>query len=281
MKLRAFTGTVSIFAWYMQVRLLAMKLSEAKSNGSSSNNSSSNSSSHHSMSSLSDPVTPLLSSAIMLSNSTKLNSLQEEVGSFGGGENDLRAYLEAVVKDESKLDEVCDRLEGITLRERAQRELNAQLLSTIAGLKGTIQVYCRIRPHSDKERQQDRVVESGKNVSPASVSRGVQALGVTEVGVYDTYNQSWRSFPFDRVWGQETTQAELFLEIEPLALSVVDGDPCCIMAYGQTGSGKTYTMHGDGEKNLGISYRTMHKIFTLLELHRSKHAKVCVCVCEC
>lgn len=37
---------------------------------------------------------------------------------------------------------------------------------------------------------------------------------------------------------------DLFLEIEPLALAVVDGYNSCIFAYGQTGSGKTYTMHG-------------------------------------
>ena len=36
----------------------------------------------------------------------------------------------------------------------------------------------------------------------------------------------------------------MFLEIEPLALAVVDGFNSCIFAYGQTGSGKTYTMHG-------------------------------------
>lgn len=222
-----------------------------------------------------DTVTPLASSAIMLSSSTKLHQLKEESG--WNGKEEIREYLEEVVhgKDSDKLEEVCERLDNLNSRERAQRELNGHLLSTIALMKGTIQVYCRIRPYSDKERLQDnRSESSNKNLSPASVGRGVQALGVTEVGVYDTYNQSWRGFPFDRVWGPETSQVDLFLEIEPLALSVVDGEPCCILAYGQTGSGKTYTMHGDGEQQLGISYRTVHKIFTLLDLHRSQHAKV-------
>lgn len=56
----------------------------------------------------------------------------------------------------------------------------------------------------------------------------------------------------------------MFVDIEPLALSVVDGFNVSIIAYGQTGSGKTYTMNGV-ESEPGISYRTMNKIFQLLE----------------
>lgn len=46
---------------------------------------------------------------------------------------------------------------------------------------------------------------------------------------------------FDRVWGPEASQSDVFFDVEALALSVVDGFNTCIMAYGQTSSGKTYT----------------------------------------
>jgi kinesin family protein C2/C3 len=69
------------------------------------------------------------------------------------------------------------------------------------------------------------------------------------------------------VWGQDQSQQSVFQDVEPLALSVVDGFNACIFAYGQTGSGKTFTMEGTAENNqYGISYRTIQKIFHLLKL---------------
>lgn len=60
-------------------------------------------------------------------------------------------------------------------------------------------------------------------------------------------------------------------KVEPLALSAADGMNACIFAYGQTGSGKTHTMIGDakGGDMAGISYRTMNKLFEVLD-HRQQ-----------
>lgn len=40
-----------------------------------------------------------------------------------------------------------------------------------------------------------------------------------------------------------------------------------ILTYGQTGSGKSFTINGYG-KQFGLSYRTLHKLFEILELKR-------------
>ena len=70
------------------------------------------------------------------------------------------------------------------------------------------------------------------------------------------------NFDFDRVFGHQSTQEEVFDEVSQLVQSAIDGYNVCIFAYGQTGSGKTYTMEGDENmEKLGIIPKTITKIF--------------------
>ncbi|KAL7518502.1 hypothetical protein ACHAWX_003323 [Stephanocyclus meneghinianus] len=135
----------------------------------------------------------------------------------------------------------------------AQKTHNAELLTRILKLQGNIQVCCRVRPMSMDESQK-------------GYREVAQALSETELGCFDERTKTWKSYAFDKVWGPETRQRDVFQDVEPMALSVVDGYNACIFAYGQTGSGKTYTMEGDKAKNqYGISQRTIHKVFSMLE----------------
>ena len=167
--------------------------------------------------------------------------------------DDEMARLKKVIesKDPNKM---VEELKSLEKRYNGQKEYNAQLLSKMLHLQGNIQVYCRVRPMGMNEIQKGQ-----KSV--------VEALSETEIGCFDNRSNKWKSFVFDRVWGPDQSQLSVFQDVEPLALSVVDGFNACIFAYGQTGSGKTFTMEGTRENNqYGISYRTIQKIFHLLNI---------------
>jgi hypothetical protein len=44
-------------------------------------------------------------------------------------------------------------------------------------------------------------------------------------------------YEYERVFGPQSTQMEVFDAVQPLCVSILDGYNVCIFAYGQTGSG--------------------------------------------
>jgi len=189
--------------------------------------------------------------------STSMSRLSSLASSEGGGVLDAKSKVMEVIESG---DPALMKDELLTLEKKcnAQRDYNNQLLSKMLNLQGNIQVFCRIRPMSLNEIQ-----KGCKTV--------VDPLSETELGCFDSRTNQWKSFAFDRVWGPDQTQQGIFQDVEPIALSVVDGFNACIFAYGQTGSGKTFTMEGVEENNQrGISYRTIQKIFHLLALKQQQ-----------
>jgi hypothetical protein len=118
----------------------------------------------------------------------------------------------------------------------------AHLLQKLQAVKGNIQVVCRARPPSAQERVLADAEEtgggsgSGSGVGGMGMSGGKICVDVTddnEVCCYDRRADSWKSFVFDRVWPVDATQGEVFADVEPLVLSVVEGYNTCLFAYGQ------------------------------------------------
>lgn len=58
-------------------------------------------------------------------------------------------------------------------------------------------------------------------------------------------------------------QNDVFKEIKPTIISILDGYNVCIFAYGQTGSGKTYTMEGP-QQDRGVYYRAIDELFQII-----------------
>lgn len=77
-----------------------------------------------------------------------------------------------------------------------------------------------------------------------------------------------RSYKYDKVFGQYSTNADLFVNsAQEVVDEVLAGYNCTIFAYGQTGTGKTHTMEGevDDPTNKGIIPRSINMIFKVLK----------------
>ena len=55
------------------------------------------------------------------------------------------------------------------------------------------------------------------------------------------------NFTFDRIYGETSTQEDIFLDVKPIVHAVLNGYNGTVLAYGQTGSGKTHTLLGNIE----------------------------------
>ena len=134
-------------------------------------------------------------------------------------------------------------------RLRQEETLRRQLHNTVQELKGNIRVFCRIRAVIPSDKM------SGGKIPHLNVP-SERSLEVHKLSADSTLNESSMNAPasgkgaskfefsFDRVFGPNATQEQVFDEISQLVQSAMDGYNVCIFAYGQTGSGKTYTMEG-------------------------------------
>uniref|UniRef100_A0A7N2M913 Kinesin KP1 n=1 Tax=Quercus lobata TaxID=97700 RepID=A0A7N2M913_QUELO len=134
-------------------------------------------------------------------------------------------------------------------------EENRQLYNLVQDLKGTIRVYCRVRPflpgQSNGQTTVDYIGENGNIMIVNPLKQGKDAR---------------RVFSFNKVFATNVTQEQIYVDTQPLIRSVLDGFNVCIFAYGQTGSGKTYTMSGPdltSEETWGVNYRALRDLFQI------------------
>lgn len=132
-------------------------------------------------------------------------------------------------------------------------EENRLLYNQVQDLKGTIRVYCRVRPflpgQANGQSTVDYIGENGD---------------IMIVNPYKQGKDARRIFTFNKVFGTNATQEQIYGDTQPLIRSVLDGYNVCIFAYGQTGSGKTFTMSGPdlmSKETWGVNYRALNDLF--------------------
>eukprot|EP00929_Paragymnodinium_shiwhaense_P115933 TRINITY_DN8509_c0_g4_i1.p1 TRINITY_DN8509_c0_g4~~TRINITY_DN8509_c0_g4_i1.p1 ORF type:complete len:1229 (+),score=336.65 TRINITY_DN8509_c0_g4_i1:129-3689(+) len=120
----------------------------------------------------------------------------------------------------------------------------------IEDLKGSIRVFCRVRPISKRE------IDLGDN----EITKALDAM---------TIQVEESKFGFDAVF-MPGTQEEVFNDCRDLVQSAVDGYNVTIFAYGQTGAGKTHTMYGAPGME-GVAPRTIHEIFNVTKKGEARY----------
>jgi kinesin family protein C1 len=164
-------------------------------------------------------------------------------------QSDSFAEMEARLQDAIRSAEISKQK---LIKEESLRRI---LFNQVQELKGNIRVMCRVRP----------IFANGGDSQPANISfpdidkesKELSVLGKEEKSSLGTVTRKNYSFTFDRVFGPETQNQEVFEEISQLVQSALDGYNVCIFCYGQTGSGKTHTMSSED----GMIPRATHQIY--------------------
>ncbi|XP_034152417.1 kinesin-like protein KIN-14E [Esox lucius] len=138
----------------------------------------------------------------------------------------------------------------------SERIMRKKYYNMVNDMKGKIRVYCRIRPMCWAETAQGGAII-------------VERLDQYSVSVVTP--RGLREFQFDQVFSEESSQEDVFQDINRLIQSAIDGYNVCIFAYGQTGSGKTFSMVGDrDQRNPGIMPRAFNAIFDIIQENATK-----------
>lgn len=118
------------------------------------------------------------------------------------------------------------------LREKlaAESAMRLKLLNELQDIRGTVRVYCRLKPSS------------------ATTGRG-KTKSIVKIPTHDILvlneDTAPKSFKYDRVFPPGASQYEVFSELEEPLISSLDGFNVTLLAFGQGGSGKTHTLLGD------------------------------------
>ncbi|KAL7270503.1 Kinesin heavy chain [Rhizina undulata] len=118
------------------------------------------------------------------------------------------------------------------------------------GSYNTIKVVARFRPQNSVE-----IREGGEPI----------VTFPTEDTCELTSKEAAGAFTFDRVFGMDSRQADVFdFSIKSTVDDILNGYNGTVFAYGQTGAGKSYTMMGadiDNDESKGIIPRIVEQIF--------------------
>ncbi|KAL8708011.1 MAG: hypothetical protein Q9220_007053 [cf. Caloplaca sp. 1 TL-2023] len=114
-------------------------------------------------------------------------------------------------------------------------EQRKDLCERILDAKGSIRVFCRIRPRAGDNIPKNPIAVQDQSWLEISTSFESSRRGV----VTET-----KSYRFNRIFGPDAAQVDFLNDVLPLCQTLLNGETSCVLCYGPTNSGKTYTMLG-------------------------------------
>ncbi|TVY87337.1 Kinesin-like protein, partial [Lachnellula willkommii] len=190
--------------------------------------------------------------------STTIQTLENTVSSLRARihflESGSKAQSDSFADMESRLQEAIRSAEVSKQKLVKEESLRRILFNQVQELKGNIRVMCRVRPVFNSEEGHAAKL---KYPDTDKESKELEVLGKEEKSSLGNVTRKAHSFSFDRVFGPESNNEEVFGEISQLVQSALDGYNVCIFCYGQTGSGKTHTMSSSD----GMIPRATHQIY--------------------
>jgi kinesin family protein C1 len=169
-------------------------------------------------------------------------------------ESGSKAQSDSYAEMESRLQEAIKSAEVSKQKLIKEETLRRILFNQVQELKGNIRVMCRVRPiHDGVEGEVAKLTYPDIDKE----SKELEILGKEEKSSLGTVTRKNHAFTFDRVFGPESQNQDVFEEISQLVQSALDGYNVCIFCYGQTGSGKTHTMSSAD----GMIPRATHQIY--------------------
>jgi len=180
----------------------------------------------------------------------RAQQLQQEVSDFSNQVVELSCFKERAVSAEDALRPFQLRVEQLRAAFAEEQALRKRYHNQMQDLKGAVRVYARIRPLVSREASEQVVV------------RRLDAFQLELDAVRS--GQAGKSFQFDAVFGEHSSQEEIFAECRSLVSSAVDGFNVTVFAYGQTGAGKTHTMYGS-DSAPGLVPHIADELFSLRE----------------
>lgn len=170
-------------------------------------------------------------------------------------ESGSKAQSDSFAEMEARLQEAIRSAEVSKQKLIKEETLRRILFNQVQELKGNIRVMCRVRPVFANGAEGEAAKITIPDVDKES--KELEIRGKEEKSSLGNVTRKNHSFTFDRVFGPESQNQEVFEEISQLVQSALDGYNVCIFCYGQTGSGKTHTMSSAD----GMIPRATHQIY--------------------
>jgi kinesin family protein C1 len=236
----------------LEIQKMGMELEELKSGLDREQSLKTNA--HNTISELRETIqkSGLESSSAIQTLETTMASLRARIHFLESGS---KAQSDSFAAMESTRDEAVRAAEIWKQKLIKEETLRRILFNQVQELKGNIRVMCRVRPVFDNGGGDESAKISYPDIEKES--KELEILGREEKSSLGTVSRKPHAFTFDRVFGPETQNLEVFGEISQLVQSALDGYNVCIFCYGQTGSGKTHTMSSED----GMIPRAMKQIY--------------------